>query len=190
MKKLTRWSVAATAAALAAVLTCVADVHAAVAAAARNEGVDIVSAYAGTWKVEITHLHTPSGRAREEGRQVMTVKNDCWRNAEFSVCHQNVDGDSKALLVFACSVKDGAYATYPIALGADTVHRGTLIIQGNTWTFPWEETEHGKTTYFRIINVFTSLDTIEYRAEYSVDRVHWVQAATGWERRVSRTTAG
>lgn len=190
MPKWNRWSAVARAAALAAAFACVADAHAAAAAPApapaRNDGVDIVGAYAGTWKIEITHLHTAPGRPHEEGHQTTVVKNDCWRNAEFSVCHQNVDGDSKALLVFAYGAKDGTYATYPIAIGADTVHRGTLIIQGNTWTFPWEETEHGKRIFFRIVNVFTSQDTIEYRAEYSVDRVRWIQTATGRERRVSR----
>lgn len=187
MTKLIRWMLATTAAALVAALACAADTHAAVASAARARGADVISAYAGTWRVEIPDLRAAPGKASKEDHRVMTIENDCWRSVEFFVCHQNVDGESKALLVFAYSAKEDAYSIYPIALGAETVHRGTLIIHGSTWTFPWQEMEHGKTTYFRVINVFTSPDTIEYRTESSTDQVHWVQTATGRER---RATAG
>ena len=30
------------------------------------------------------------------------------------------------------------------------------MIEGNTWTFPWSNTEAGKTTYFRVVNVWSS----------------------------------
>ena len=61
---------------------------------------------------------------------------------------------------------------------------GKLIIDGNTWTFPWSNREHDKTTWFRVVNVWSSHNTIEFRQEFSTDQKHWTTMATGHETRL------
>ncbi len=145
------------------------------------EGIAAVGVYAGTWHTAIAYLDTPYSTARKETR---TLTNDCWHSAEFFVCRQSVDGKSEALLVFFYNAKDRSYSTYPVAAGADAVQRAKLTIEGNVWTYPWQQTEKGKTTYFRVVNIFTSQDTIEFRQEYSLDQLHWERMAAGHEHRV------
>jgi hypothetical protein len=55
------------------------------------------------------------------------------------------------------------------------------VLAGSTWTFPWSSTENGKTTYFRVVNVWSSATTIEFRQEFSADEQHWTPMATGHE---------
>ena len=165
---------------LLALLLCAAPAPL-LAADAALQGLDKVMAYAGTWKTEIRHLDTPFSKA---GSESMTLKNDCWRSAGFLACDQIVDGDSKALLVFMYDAKADVYASYPISAGASDVHPGTLIIKGKVWTFPWDNTEAGKTTHFRVVNTWNSSDSIEFRQEYSADGEHWTLMADGHETRV------
>lgn len=95
-----------------------------------------------------------------------------------------VDDKSGALLVFSYNVGDKSYSTYSITPGAASVPRGRLVITGNVWTYPWHEIDKGKTTYFRVLNVFTAPDTIEFRQEYLTDRAHWTRTATEQEHRL------
>ena len=149
--------------------------------AAGPQGLDRVMAYAGTWKTEVRHLDTPFSKA---GSEAKTLRNDCWRSSGFFACNQIVDGDSKALLVFMYDPKTDRYTSYPIPAGGGEVHPGSLLIQGDTWTFPWDYTEGGKTTHFRVVNVWSSPDSIEFRQEYSADGEHWTLMAEGHEARV------
>ena len=151
------------------------------AADAAPQGLDKVMAYAGTWKTEIRHLDTPFSKA---GSESLTLKNDCWRSGAFLACDQIVDGDPKALLVFMYDAKGDIYASYPITAGSSDVHPGTLIIKGKVWTFPWDATDAGKTTHFRVVNTWSSADSIEFRQEYSSDGVQWTLMAEGHETRV------
>lgn len=149
--------------------------------AAGPQGLDAVTAYAGTWKTEVRHLDTPFSKAGSESK---LLKNDCWRSSGFFACNQVVDGDSKALMVFMYDAKTDRYTSYPIPAGGGEVHPGTLLIQGRTWTFPWDDTEGGKTTHFRVVNVWRSPDSIEFRQEYSLDRRQWILMAEGHETRM------
>jgi hypothetical protein len=164
-----------------AVLLCALPVSALAADAAAPQGLDKVMAYAGTWKTEIRHLDTPFSKA---GSEAMTLKNDCWRSGGFLACNQIVDGDSKALLVFLYDAKGDVYASYPIVAGSGDVHPGKLIIHGKVWTFPWDDNEGGKTTHFRVVNTWSSADSIEFRQEYSTDGVQWTLMADGHDTRI------
>lgn len=163
---------------LFALLSCAAPVS---LLAAAPQGLDKVMAYAGTWKTEIRHLETPFSKA---SRESSILKNDCWRSGGFLACDQIVDGDSKALLVFMYDAKGDIYASYPITAGSSDVRPGTLIIKGDAWTFPWDYTQDGKTTHFRVVNTWNSPDSIEFRQEYSADGQHWTLMADGHETRV------
>lgn len=113
-------------------------------------GIDVLSAYSGTWKLEVTSFDTAYSKA---GKRSSTLRNDCWRSGDYFACHQIVDGESKALVVFAFDQKNNKYSSYPITIGSDTVQAGALIIKDKTWTFPWDISEAGKTTHFRVLNV-------------------------------------
>ena len=63
---------------------------------------------------------------------------------------------------------------------------GTLTIEGNVWTFPWETTEKDVTTYFRVVNTWTTPDHIDFRQEYSTDKTHWTLMAKGQDDRVGK----
>lgn len=151
-------------------------------AADASQGLDRISAYAGRWRVSMHHLDTPYSKAGDESH---VLQNDCWRNAGFYACDQIVDGVSQALLVFLYDAKTGRYSSYPVpAGGAPQVQPGRLQIMGDTWTFPWDNTEQGKTTHFRVVNVWRSPDSIEFRQEYSTDGTHWILMAEGHETRI------
>jgi hypothetical protein len=144
-------------------------------------GLDKLAAYAGTWQTETGHFETLFSKA---GKNSATIKNDCWRSGDYYACHQYVDGQSKVLLVYTYDSKADTYTVYPIVTGDHDIQPAKLIIRGNVWTFPWETKEKGRTTYFHVINVFTAADTISYREEYSMDKVHWYPMAQGYEKRV------
>lgn len=144
-------------------------------------GLDKIAEYAGTWKTETGHFDTLFSKA---GRDSATIKNDCWRSGDYYACDQYLNGKSKALLIYTYDAKDDTYTVYPITAGEDDVQTGKLIIHGNVWTFPWETKEKGKIVYFRVTNIFTALDTIEYREEYSLDKAHWYPMAQGYERKL------
>ena len=146
-------------------------------------GLDVLSAYAGTWHTEIHYLDTPYSQKRDTTYE---LRNDCWRSAGFYACDQFVGGESKALLVFTYDPKRG-YSSYPITPDSgDTVHAGSLLIAGPVWTFPWKVVKDGKTTYFHVTNTWASPDSIEFRQEYSADGQRWTLMAQGHETRIEQ----
>ena len=151
------------------------------ASAVSPQGLDKLAAYSGTWHTEMRRLDTPFSKA---GSESATLKNDCWRSAGFYACSQFVNGESKALLVFLYDPAADRYTSHPIPAGGGEVRPGTLIIKGNVWTFPWDDTEGGKTTHFRVVNTWRSPESIDFRQEYSTDGVHWTLMADGREARV------
>ena len=100
-------------------------------------------------------------------------------------CNQYVDGVSKALLVFTYDAAADRYTSYPIPADGSEAGKGTLVIQGNTWTYPWEVKDGGKTTYFRVVNVWAKPDRIEFRQEFSTDKVTWTEMAHGVETKIA-----
>ena len=160
-----------------------AAVTALIHAAPLPTGLGKIAAYAGTWKTQTGHFDTLFSKA---GKDSAIIRNHCWRSGNYYACHQYVNGDSKALLVFTYDVKDDSYTVYPIVAGDDTVQPGKLLIHGNVWTFPWEAQEKGKTTYFRVINIFTAVDTISHREEFSMDNIHWFPMAQGFEQKIDK----
>lgn len=146
----------------------------------KSTGLDKIAAYAGTWKLEAEHFDTPFSKASKEST---TIRNECWRSAGFYACDQFVNGDSKALIVFTYDAAKNVYATYPVPADGSKAGSGKLLIEGDTWTFPWQDEDGGKPVYFRVVNVWKSPDTIEYRQEFSRDNAQWTQTAKGTEHR-------
>jgi hypothetical protein len=146
-------------------------------------GIEAIWAYAGTWKVEIDHLDTPP--FSKAGHEATNLHNDCWKSGVYFACRQIVDGDPKVLIVFTCVKPDHSCTSYQIPPDGSDPGAGKLIVEGNTWTFPWTITNDGKTTYFRVVNVWSTPTTIDYRQEFSTDQVHWTRTATGHEVKTS-----
>lgn len=144
--------------------------------------IDAIWAYAGTWRIETEDLATPYSKA---GHKVANLHNECWRSGPYIACRQIVDGDSKVLIVFTCTRPDHFCISYQIPSDGSNPGSGTMHIEGNTWTFPWQNVDAGKTTYFRVVNVWSSPTTIDYRQEFSTDQVHWTPTATGHEVKTS-----
>ncbi len=144
-------------------------------------GLDKVALYNGTWHLSADHFDTPFSKASHEET---TLRNDCFRSAGFYACNQVVNGDSVAMLVFTYDAKADTYTSHVVPASGGDGGTGKLLIKDNVWTFPWESTDNGKTTYFHVINVMTGTDAIEYRMEFSTDKEHWTLMAKGHEARV------
>lgn len=153
---------------------------AALAAPAASDGLERIAIYAGTWHTQAEHYTTPYSKA---GKETGVLRNDCWRSRAFYACEQVVDGQSKALIVFQRGKDDSHYVTHPLPADGGAAGNGTLQIDGDRWTFPWQFSDHGKTVYARVVNVFHGRDRIDYRQEYSFDQVHWMPMAKGTETR-------
>jgi hypothetical protein len=143
--------------------------------------VDPVWPYAGTWSVAIDHFDTAHSKASHEQT---TLRNACWKDGGYMACNQYIDGDSKVLIVFTYSGRNGVYANYQIPLHGGEPGTGTLYIEGNAWTFPWQIEEGDKITFYRVVNVFLTPDKIDFRQEFSIDRINWTAMAHGVETRV------
>jgi hypothetical protein len=142
------------------------------------KGIDVMTAYAGVWKVEMDHLAVDGGKA---GHESTTLHNACWKSGTYFACNQYVNGESKILLVFTFNEKENVYTSYQIPEGGGEAGTGKLKIDGNVWTFPWELTDAGKTTYYRVVNDWVAADRIEFRQEHSTDQAHWTVTAKGVE---------
>jgi hypothetical protein len=144
-------------------------------------GIDPIMAYAGTWKVQGERFATAFSDA---GKEESTLRNDCWKSGAYVACNQFVNGESKVLLVFTYNDQQKMFTSYPIPQKGEPVSAGRLQIIGNVWTFPWQVSQGESTTYFHVVNVFTSSERIEYAQEFSTDNVHWIAMAKGTETKV------
>jgi len=151
-------------------------------AAESGAEVDTFARLAGTWKMQMTYVESAHSKARTES---MTVKNDCWRSDFFYVCNQIIDDKSRALIVFFYDPVAKRYGSYPIAVGADTVHPANVLVDEKSITFPYDIQDNGKTVHMRITNTFKTPDTLDFKQEYSEDGQKWVTMATAVEQRVS-----
>ena len=172
---------------IAAVLILAACVHGSAQspsapAAASASGIAAIEAYKGTWKISTVTVDTAHSKAAKDEK---VLRNDCWRSAGYYACNQFLDGKSQDLIVFTFHEDKNLYTTYIVPLDGSAASSGTLEIHGDTWIYPWESTEKGITTYFRVINVFKSPTTIQFRSEFSSDKQTWTPTATGTEVRLS-----
>jgi len=148
----------------------------------KTAGIDAIRAYAGTWDIAIDHFDTAQSKAAHEKT---ALHNDCWNSGGYFACNQYVNGESKVLIVFTYNPGKNEYTSYQIPPGGGEPGSGRLLIEGNVWTYPWQVDEGGKTTWFRVVNVFDGPDKIEFRQEFSTDQVHWTLMAKGTEIKTS-----
>lgn len=151
--------------------------------ASKAAGIDAIRVYEGSWQITIEHLDTAHSKA---GSEKTSLRNDCWKSGGYFACNQYVNGESQVLLVFTYNPAKNVYTSYNIPQGGKDAGVGTLLIDGDTWTYPWESSEGGKKTWYRVVNVFSGPDRIAFRQEFSEDNVHWTVMARGDERRVAK----
>lgn len=144
-------------------------------------GIDAICAYAGTWKASIEQLNPRYSKVRHKTN---TLRNDCWKSGSYLACRQIVNGDPKVLLVFTCRTDGRTCSSYQIPSDGTAPTSGVLMLNGKTWIFPWSVRKSGRTTYFRVVNTWSSPRTIEFRQEFSNDGVHWTKMASGHEVRI------
>jgi hypothetical protein len=143
-------------------------------------GLDRLAVFAGTWKSESQTFKTPYS---EEGSSSTTLVNQCWKAGAFFVCNQSVNGVSASMLVF--TYKDGdTFNEAAIQAATGQANNGTLVISGGVWTFPGVSHKYGQVTYFRVVNIYSDNDHLDFREEYSQDQQTWTPMATGHETRV------
>ena len=145
-------------------------------------GVEAIRAYAGVWKTHMEHFDTAYSKA---GKEDTELRNDCWSSGAYFACRQIVNGDPKVLIVFTCRNAHDCTSYQIPPDGQAAGGPGKVLLEGNTWTFPWSDSEGGKTTYFRVVNVWTSAKTIEFRQEFSADQEHWTRMASGHEEKIA-----
>jgi hypothetical protein len=109
------------------------------------------------------------------------IQNDCAEIGQFFLCQQTVDGKVAALLTFTPSQTKGHYYTQAVLPDGHASGRGELEIQGDRWTYPSQEEENGKTTYYRITNDFSGKDRIHFERSESADGKTWKVLSSGDE---------
>jgi hypothetical protein len=134
---------------------------------------------AGTWNADGQTFDTEYSKA---GKDSSTLHNDCWQSGMFYACDQVVDGDSKALIVFAAGEKPGAFVSYGI-VPPNPANAGRLVIDGNTWAYGGVITG-APAPYWRTLNEFSNpggTTTIHYKVQYSKDGTNWISTKEGVE---------
>ncbi len=74
-------------------------------------------------------------------------------------CRRRSD-HSAELIVYTYDPAHRIYHTHAVARDASASTAGVLTIAGNTWTYPWKDSDNGKPVYVRILNVFRDPNTI------------------------------
>lgn len=144
------------------------------------QGLDRLTAFSGTWKTESQNYDTPYSKAEKVSS---TLVNQCWKAGAYFICNQSVNGVSRVLLAFTYLGGDSYSVTYVPADGG-YASSGKLIIAGGVWTYPGQQSKLGQTTYFRNVNIFSDVDHIDFREEYSTNQQNWSLMAEGHEVRI------
>jgi hypothetical protein len=156
--------------------------------AASPDPLAAIAVYAGTWRAAADQVDSQFSKA---GHTSKLIQNVCWRAQRFYACSQIVDGKQLALVVYTWDPKRGTYGAYSIpADGGSAGSRGQLVIEGNDWTFPWDQQVAGGAVHVRVINHFVGRDRIEYRREISKDGVNWTVIEKGVEERQPSRSPG
>jgi hypothetical protein len=125
-------------------------------------------------------------------RKIDRLENRCARTGLFFACEQVVNGKPLALIVFLPIAQPADAATgvpqyyRNQALLADASpggEWGKLAIQGDQWTYTWENKAGGNTTYWKNINTFYGADRITFEVSNSTDGKTWKLRKSGEERR-------
>lgn len=108
----------------------------------------------------------------------------------FLVCEQTVSlpggQQQKQLTVYAYNAKDGNYTFSTFSNPGEKPSSGSVVINGNVWTYAFSFSADGKTTLIKTINEFTAPGAENFKTEVSTDGgATWKIILQGIGRRIS-----
>lgn len=112
------------------------------------------------------------------------LRNRCFQGQAFVLCEQALNGKVMALLTFRL-VDSGPsgrdYMSLPILVGMEAPKPSPLHIDGDHWTYTFDQIENGKKTLGRVLNTFKDHDHLHYDIQSSVDGKVWATTDSGDE---------
>jgi hypothetical protein len=142
--------------------------------------------FVGKWHSEGAFFDTPFSKAGK-----VTSNIDCsWSpQGNFLICEQLItdsSGKHTQLSIFSYNSKDGNYTISSMAGPGKQPWNGTVIINGNIWTYPGGYEGNGKKVEIRTINDFSVPGTESFKTEFSDDGgAHWIVTLQGAAHKVS-----
>lgn len=133
-----------------------------------------ISLYQGNWRAT----------AMKPGDGPDLLSNHCHEFGTYYTCQQTVNGKVGALIVFVSAGAPGHFHTQALLPNGRAIGRGDLLIEGSHWTYSSQDTEKGKTTYYRTTNLFHGTDHIHFEISHSADGKTWTADRQGDEDRL------
>jgi hypothetical protein len=136
--------------------------------------------YRGEWRVTADHPWSgaPSG-------SVDRLRSACTLFHAYLACEQSVNGKPLALIVFTPGARPGEFYTRTIAPSGLAGGRGTMTIEGRSWTFLDKPAAGLTGSWSRVENVIVSRKEIKFAEYESEDEGKtWKRTNAGIERRV------
>ena len=152
-----------------------------VAAATKKLGV-----FVGKWKSEGNFFDTSFSKANHVTSQI-----DCrWSpQGNFLTCEQQItdnDGQRIQLSIYSYNSKDGNYTISSMAGPGKQPWNGTVVINGDIWTYPGGFEAKGKKVEVRTINDFSTRGVEQFKTEFSDDGgAHWTKMLEGTARKIA-----
>ncbi len=152
-----------------------------VAAATKKLGV-----FVGKWKSEGNFFETGYSHVGH-----VTSDIDCrWSpQGNFLVCEQQItdkEGQHTQLSIYSYNSKDGNYTISSMADPGRQPWNGTVIINGNVWTYPGSFEAKGNKVEMRTINDFSTSGVEQFKTEFSDDGGgHWTTMLQGTAHKVA-----
>jgi len=152
-----------------------------VAAATKKLGV-----FVGKWKSEGNFFETGYSHVG----YVTSDINCRWSpQGNFLICEQQItdkEGQHTQLSIYSYNSKDRNYAISSMAGPGAQPWNGTVIINGNVWTYPGGFEAKGKKVEIRTINDFSTRGVEQFKSEFSDDGgAHWTTMLQGTAHRIT-----
>ena len=136
--------------------------------------------FVGKWQSEGRMVETPFSHADKISSSI-----ECrWSpQGNFLICEQMITdsaGKHNQLSIYSYNSKDGNYSISSMAGPGKQPWNGTVIINGNVWTYPGSFEAKGKKVEIRTTNDFSVPDTETFKTEFSDDGgAHWIVTLQG-----------
>ncbi len=152
-----------------------------VAAATKKLGV-----FVGKWKSEGNFFETAYSHV---GHVTSGIHCRWSPQGNFLVCEQQIidsSGQHIQLSIFSYNEKEGNYTISSMAGPGKQPWNGTVIINGNIWTYPGGFEVNGKKVERRTINDFSVSGMEQFKTEFSDDGgAHWTKMLEGTARKIA-----
>jgi|SRR5215471_5985237 len=142
--------------------------------------------FLGKWRSEGTRMETAFSHADK-----ITSNIDCrWSPQEhFLICEQQITdsgGNHTQLSIYSYNSKEKNYTISSMAGPGKQPWNGTVVINGNVWTYPGGFEANGKKVEVRTTNDFSVPGTEIFKSEFSEDGgTHWTLMLQGTAHKIS-----